>query len=199
MSNLINSLNLQLNASKGYNPYRNADGTFANGPAAFYHSTFVKFADRGGSGKGAKEEVKDTLDGMLRLGTNLKSVNNPQEYVSQTASKTGGHTNMTEALSEMETDSLRKIGETLTINYNKVAKKINNVMKNPTDTAVKSLQKEVSGFADHAKSLRGEGKSVFYNVMGEIFNSYAALANTTIALNKKEEKGGTLYGGGKYS
>lgn len=199
MTNLINSLNLTLNAAKGYNPYRNADGTFANGPSAFYYSTFEKFSDRGGEEKGVEREVKDTLDGMLRLGTNLKTQSNPQEYVKQTASKTGGHTNMTEVLSEMGTNGLRHIGDTLTINHKKVSNKINQVMKNPTETAIKSLQKEVSGFADHAKSVRGDGKSVIYNVVGEIFNSYAALANTTIALYKKEEKGGGVYGGGKYS
>lgn len=35
MSNIVNSLSLTMNASgKGYNPYRNKDGTFASGPSA---------------------------------------------------------------------------------------------------------------------------------------------------------------------
>lgn len=65
MSNTLNSLNLALNASgKGYNPYRAADGKFANGPSSVCAAPVTgrgagKYIAMLGSGDGYKYIFKE--------------------------------------------------------------------------------------------------------------------------------------------
>lgn len=190
MSNIINSLNLTLNASKGYNPYRNADGTFANGPSAMGLSNFRAFSSHTPeySNKRSKPvvEAKETLDGMLRMGVNIKMDSfyldkveagqaSPLAQKIRTAqSKPGG----------IDTGHL---GEVLTSISKQLSKPTNDTFKATeagskiSSTVEKKLQSLAKSFASKA-NMKGENAEIF----NEIYGNAAAIANTLRAAGIEE-------------
>lgn len=187
MSNIINSLNLQLNAAKGYNPYRNADGTFANGPAAMGLSSFMHFAGhiRGGHSKNEEAigNAETALDGMLRMGANIKS--NANYFKEAEATKRSVIAmKVLDAQKANGSFDNRHFGEELTTAYNKLSKPTFDVAKNlkagkkVSPTVIKRLESVAKSYASKIDSVKGDHADI-YNI---IYSSAAAIANTMRAV-----------------
>lgn len=197
MSNTLNSLVITLNASKGYNPYRNADGTFANGPSAMEMSTFDLFQDFEIDESDPKNVTSAVRSGMQRLATNISSThylnNKPKKYINtvkEASDKKGKTTELLKQMSKMDEQSLFKLGDQM----NAVLKPLG--MRHAVlalaeargrkipQGALKQLSSSAQAAAKRADSwAKKYGADTSTGKAGiSVFNAMASLANTIQAV-----------------
>lgn len=195
MSNIINSSVLTMNSGRGYNPYRDADGKFASGPVAVGRDAFRAFADRDyqeetnpGTKQSAVGAVKTALNGMLRMGVNLKNDSGYLDKVSAASSSsiTKKIKKAQEAYGEFDN---RTFGETLTNIYDqispvafKVSKSIDSG-KPVAKTVTNKLQTLSKQFNAKTKEFERVSRASIYNELrAEVYGYATAMANTLIAV-----------------
>lgn len=197
MSNLLNSLTLTLNASKGYNPYRNADGTFANGPSAMEMSTFDLFQDFEIDESNPKSVTSAVRSGMQRLAANIDSSyylkNKPKEYINtvkEASDKKGKTTELLKQMSKMDEQSLFNLGDQMNAVLKPLVMRHAILMsaeakgRNIPQGALKQLSSSAQAAAKRAKSWSKKyGANTSTGKAGtSIFNALGALANTIQAV-----------------